>query len=400
MLMMKALKHAAIFRLWMGQALSSIGDEIYRVGLTWLAVQLIGADAGYLNASQSAALMILSFVGGKWADHWDPLKTMFRVDLIRGFIILIPVAVSFFTKVPFSLLVIVAIILSGLGAFFDPALQTLLPQFCPNTQILRAATGLMSTTIRMARMVGPGIVGLLAGVVPPIHFFTLDAISFFFSATSVRSLGRSAPQPIPKRARSTFTEAIMSGFYAVKKQPGIEFVVLSKAITGCTWNIAYGLGFALRVQELTPNDTRSFGLLIASYGVGNFLGALYFGNLERTRPALMMFAGYVWLGVGFLLISRCPSIAWMLPITVITGFSGTMNEVTFADIVQARFPVDEISRIFRFRMATDTAATLFLMLLSPMLFRLIFSTKCFCNLRSHLGVRRSLRSHPISIVDR
>ena len=96
--MLRALKDAAILRLWLGQALSAVGDEIYRVGLTWLAVGLIGADTGYLNAAQYAALMILSFIGGKWADHWDPLKTMIRVDLIRALIILIPVVVSFFTQ--------------------------------------------------------------------------------------------------------------------------------------------------------------------------------------------------------------------------------------------------------------------------------------------------------------
>lgn len=53
--MLKALRHRAISRLWFGQALSSVGDEIYRVGLTWLAVGLIGADTGYLTAGQAAA---------------------------------------------------------------------------------------------------------------------------------------------------------------------------------------------------------------------------------------------------------------------------------------------------------------------------------------------------------
>ena len=371
MLMMKALNHRPIFRLWIGQALSSIGDEIYRVGLTWLAVQKIGVDTGYLSAAQAAALMILSFVGGKWADHRDPLKLMFRVDLMRAFIVLIPVIVSFFMPVPFSLLVVVAISLSGLGAFFDPALQTLLPKFCPDRQTLRAATGLMSTTIRMGRMIGPGIVGLLAGIVPPLHFFSLDSVSFLISALFVRSLGDASQNETRKTARLSFSQALMSGFQALQKSKEMTFVVLCKAITTSTWNIAYGLGFALRVQELAPNDTKSFGFVIAAYGIGNFLGALYFGNLQRNRPALMMFAGYIWLGVGFILTAFCPTIVWILPVAFISGFSGTMNEVTFADLVQSHFQVAEISRIFRLRAATDTAATLLLMLLAPIYLRVV-----------------------------
>ena len=93
--MLKALRVKAIRLLWIGQAFSSIGDEIYRVGLIWIAVGLIGADAGYLNCAQLAALMIMSFVGGKWADHWDPLPTMMRVDAWRFFIVLVPVVYSF-----------------------------------------------------------------------------------------------------------------------------------------------------------------------------------------------------------------------------------------------------------------------------------------------------------------
>ena len=59
--MIKALKEPQIFRLWIGQALSSVGDEIYRVGLTWFAVGLMGANTGYLSAGQTASLMLLSF---------------------------------------------------------------------------------------------------------------------------------------------------------------------------------------------------------------------------------------------------------------------------------------------------------------------------------------------------
>lgn len=373
MLMLKALRHTAIRRLWFGQALSSIGDEIYRVGLTWIAVGIIGADTGYLNAAQAAALMILSFVGGKWADHWDPLKTMIRVDLLRAIIVLTPVIYSFFSPVPLALLAVVAITLSGLGAFFDPALQSTLPKFSPSREVLQATTGLMMTTIRLARMVGPAIIGFLAGILPPIHFFTMDALSFLISAATLNPLQSKEIKPhvgAPRRHIS-FSEAVLSGFQALRKKQGMSFILISKALTTGTWNLAFGLGFALLVQELAPGDTRSFGMVIAAYGVGNFAGALFFGNRPRHRPALMMFAGYVWLGLGFIVTVLCPTIAWMMVAVAVTGFSGTMNEVTFFDLVQARFPTTEITRIVRLRMATDTTVTLALMLLAPLMFRIL-----------------------------
>jgi DHA3 family macrolide efflux protein-like MFS transporter len=373
MIMLKALRHRPIRRLWVGQALSSIGDEIYRVGLTWIAVGLIGADTGYLTSAQCASLMILSFVGGKWAENWDALRTMIRVDIVRALIVLIPVMYSFWAPVPLMILALVAVTLSGLGAFFDPALQTTLPKFSPNAEVLRATNGLMMTTIRLARMVGPGIVGLFSGFIAPIHFFTMDALTFLISAGSLRPLqhmeaGRHVKGP---RRRIPFREAILAGFHAIRNKSGMRFLLYSKAATTGSWNLAYGLGFALLVQEIAAHDTRSFGLVIASYGAGNFAGALYFGNIHRPRPAFMMYAGYVWMGLGFVVTAFCHSIPTLMVTVAVTGFSGTMNEVTFFELVQKNFAVGEITRIFRLRMALDTTVTLTLMLIAPLILRTV-----------------------------
>ena len=111
----------------------------------------------------------------------------------------------------------------------------------------------------------------------------------------------------------------------------MSYIMFAKALTGGTWNLTYGLGFALLVQEVARHDTRAFGSVMAAYGLGNFAGALYFGNRERRRPATIMSYGFVWLGLGFALIACCPSIAWIMLTAALSGFSGTMNEITFSD---------------------------------------------------------------------
>jgi MFS family permease len=313
--------------------------------------------------------MLLSFIGGKWADHWQPVRTMIHVDLVRALIVLIPVLYSFFAPVNLTLLVVVSLILAGLGAFFDPALQTVLPLVAPDMPTLRAATGLMGTTIRLARMVGPALIGFLAGVIPVVHFFTLDALSFLASAASVRRLPHGPS--FAQRPRLSFAQAVAAGFQRVREVDGMSFIIFAKALTGSTWNLSIGLGLALLVQELAPGDARLFGWTIASYGIGNFAGALVFGNRLRPRPALMMFAGFVWLGTGLVWIAACHSATPLFVAAAFSGFSGCMNEITFFDLVQIHFPVQEMSRVLRLRMATEMAATLALLLLSPMLFRLL-----------------------------
>ncbi|MBO9666270.1 MAG: MFS transporter, partial [Bdellovibrio sp.] len=288
--MLKALQQPQLKRLWFGQAFSSIGDEIYRVGLTWFAVGLMGANTGYLAAGQTASLMLLSFIGGKWADRWHPLRTMIGVDLIRAAIVVIPVVASFFMQVPMWMLWSMALSLSALSAFFDPATQATIPLLAKDAETMQSTNGLMSTTIRMARMIGPAIVGLLSAFIPMIHFFTIDALTFLVSAMSVRTLKDHVPETPKENVPSvSFSEALHSGFALIRSKPGMTYVFISKALTAGTWNLALMIGFALLVHQVTNGDARMFGLVMASYGVGNFAGALFFGSRPRKRLWFMLF---------------------------------------------------------------------------------------------------------------
>lgn len=367
MLMLKALRERPIRLLWSGQALSAVGDEIYRVALIWLAVGLIGADTGYLAAAQSASLLALSVVGGHWADRWDHRRTMIGVDLLRGLIVLAPVAAYYLGHVTLPVLVVVALSLSALGAFFEPALQATLPAVAPDTDILRAATGLMSTTVRMARAVGPALVGLLTAFVPAIHFFTLDSASFAVSALSIVRLG--PVERAPARPRGSFAESLGGGWRAVSASLLMRDLMLVRFLVGGFWSLSYGLGLALLVQSRAPGNMRAFGWAVACYGLGNLGGALVAGNMRRRRSVTLACAGYAFLGAGFLAAGLAPDLFWLGPACAAAGFGGPVSDLPFVDLVQARYPVADLPRIFRLRMAVETAAGLLVLSASPVLFR-------------------------------
>jgi len=367
--MIRALRQPQLLRLWFGQASSSIGDEIYRVGLIWLAVGLMGENTGYLAAGQTASLMLLSFIGGRWADNWNPRHTMISVDLIRAVIVLIPVIVSFFMPNPLFVLWIMAFLLSGLSAFFDPATQGMIPVLAKDRETMQATNGLMSTTIRMARMIGPAIVGLLSAFIPMIHFFTIDAITFCVSAYCVYSLKKYFPEHVPVKSKTSFKDSIMIGFNLAREVPGMDLVYFTKAITAGTWNLVLGIGFPLLVHHVTGGDARYFGLIMASYGVGNFIGALYFGNRPRKDLWKLYFLGQFFLGIGFLAIGLAPNVEWIMIAAAFSGFAGPMNDLAFIDMIQQKFKVSDITKMFRLRMATESTMTLICTLSSPMIIK-------------------------------
>ena len=372
----RALRHPPIFILWIGEAFSAIGDEVYKVALVWLAVKMIGSDAGFLVAGQAAAILCIGLIGGIWADHWDPRRTMIGVDLIRGLLVLVPVVWVQFFPLDLGVLIGVALSVAALSAFFDPAIQAVIPRLVHDRELLQATNGLMGTTSRGARAVGPGIVGLLTGIIPMIHFFTLDSLSFGISALAVMSLGKELPDERSQvRPRQGILAGLKSGFELIdKKLPGMEtirFVMLAKSITTGAWAVILPLGIALMVQRMLPGNVRAYGFLLASYGVGKLGGALVLANLQINRPVRVLGWGFTGMGLGFMFMAAVPIMPLMMISAAFAAIGGPMNDLATTDLMQKRFAIRELVRVMRLRMAIEFAGMLIFLLAAPALFHLL-----------------------------
>ena len=370
MLMLRALSDRSITRIWAGQALSAVGDEIYRVAFVWMAVSLIGADTGYLGAASAIAVLLTSLALGSEVDRWDQRRTLILVDLGRAAVVLIPVVAAVaFGYQSLGLLAAVAVLLSVLSGFFEPAIQGTLPAYCEDRDTLQAAVGLMSTTFRGARVAGPVVISLLTPALPMIHFFTLDAVTFAVSALSIASLGTPLKSRGAPPARLNMRESVLAGFRLIEGDAQFRYFIWMKAALGAAWQLAFGLGLALQVQRIAPGDVRAFGLAIAAYGVGNLGSALVLGNVRRHRPIRLMSLGYICLGGGFVLGALAPSLPWLMVAMFTSALGGPYNDVPFTDIVQSRFALADLPKIIRLRMVLETAFVLITMLLAPTLFR-------------------------------
>src|ERR1700733_16017487 len=88
MRILRPLRGRSMALLWSGLSLSAIGDQLYSVALTWIAVGVLGANAGYLTALQ-AGIVLLAVLGiGRWADRWDSRSSMIGADLCRAGVLL------------------------------------------------------------------------------------------------------------------------------------------------------------------------------------------------------------------------------------------------------------------------------------------------------------------------
>ena len=186
----EVLKQRHILLLWLGQLLSSFGDRFFEIAVVWLSVQIVGSEAGFVLAAGSIARLIVGLFGGVFADRWDRQKTMVIVDILRMLALLsLPIA-AVIGDITLTHLAIVAVIAQGLSGLFDPALQASMPVLAIDSKTLQASNALLDVTSRMARIVAPGLAGLLVAVLPISQFFTLDAMTFGVSAIALLAIGR------------------------------------------------------------------------------------------------------------------------------------------------------------------------------------------------------------------
>jgi hypothetical protein len=86
---------------------------------------------------------------------------------------------------------------------------------------------------------------------------------------------------------------------------------------------------------------------------------------------MLILIGLVSMGFGFIWMGMCPSLLPLIVASCFTGFTGPWSDLPVNDMIQQRFPIHEIPKIFRLRMAGETSMCLLFMVISPVLFRMI-----------------------------
>lgn len=171
-------------RLWIAQLISLGGDWFNVVALTGLVLHLTGSSF-YGGAVLVASLLpqfVLSPVAGVVADRFDRRRLMLGANLIAAVLALAMLAVRSRGSVWLGLAAMAGI--AAMGAFFDPASRSGLPNVVDDGQ-LAAANVLMASTWGVMAAVGAAAGGLVAGLLGRDAAFVANAASFLVAAALI-----------------------------------------------------------------------------------------------------------------------------------------------------------------------------------------------------------------------
>ena len=373
--LVRALRERPIALLWAGLATSAIGDQLFAVVLGWVGTGLFGANAGYLGALQGAVVLSVALFAGPFADRLAPRRAMVAADVVRAAMLVLVVVLWLRAGEPSGAVLVAAVVVLGAAyAFFRPALQASLPSLASSAAALPAANALLDTTERIARLLGPGIIGLLAAAIPLVHFVTLDALSFLASAAAVVATMRyrNVPRVAPPRTR-LITE-LGHGFRAMLRIPLFRKLLLTAGLINGVWYGVYFVAIPLLLrQDKAPLS--AYATVISAYGAANLAGTLVIGSRPLSRrPAVMIFGGNVVLGgfmalIGFAGMLSVAWHAWLLPfLAACSSIGGPMQDITFATMRQIVLERHELAAAVRAYIVMNNLGMLVILMLAPWAF--------------------------------
>jgi len=206
----------ALVLLWLGQIISHLGDSLYLIGIVWLVLDLTGSKSltGWLVGMNFAPALILGLFAGAIVDRHDRRWMMIGADVLRALALgAIPVlSLTHHLNAPVLALLLVA--LATGATFFNPAIKALLPEITPSAQ-LATAVAVFQLSEQAAFVGGPLLGQPATKAFGFVHLFTVDAVTFLFSAACLLMLPRlgrrqshaAATQTLPPlTVRSILTE--------------------------------------------------------------------------------------------------------------------------------------------------------------------------------------------------
>jgi hypothetical protein len=367
---------------WIGLAVSALGDELYRVAAIWLAVEVAGTHAVFVPTSQYAAIFAMTLTGTAFASSVPPWKLMITADLLRAAVALMPVLAWATYGLTLSVLVFTSIALAALRGLFDPALYSIIARLAKHPTDLPPLNGLFDATMRSARLVGPVAAGTVAAVLPAIHLISANAASFLVSAGAVASIRSHVRRQLPPAADGskgeTGLQQLRSALVTVRRVPGLGIILAVNTVSFAAWILAVSVGLPLLIAEQAVDGhltgLSTLAVVMTAYGAGDLLANIIVVARVVQNPPRFMFTGYLLLGGGLaclpVAVVMPPSLrlATLVVIAFVSATGGPMFFVHMMTTLQTSIDAAQLIAVLRLRMITTAAATVAAGVAAPALF--------------------------------
>ena len=271
-----------------GALISNIGTWMGRTALSWLVlVELTGGSAsalGMVTAVMFAPGLVLAPMAGSVADRFPKRKILLITQTIMGIDAMVLATLVLTGQIELWMVYALAFC-DGLAFSFDnPARQSFVSEVVPAGN-LPNAIGLNSASFNTARLIGPGVAGILIALLGTGAVLLVNSLAYLSMIIALARLRADELRPAPIAVGRGRTR---EGFrYALGRPDLLILLACGFAVGGLGFN--FQISNAVMATAYYGRGPGEYGILGSAMGVGALLAALWAAG--RARPRLRFILG-------------------------------------------------------------------------------------------------------------
>ncbi len=320
------------FRLfWFGQMTSLIGSLMQSTGQAWLVLELThsGWQLGLVGALQLLPVLLFSVFGGVFADRWPKRRVLLvtqSASMIQALLLWLLIATN---TIQLWHIYVLAMLLGITNSLDKPTRHAFIVEMV-GREDLPNAVALNSSIFHLARVVGPGLGGIIIAATSVTILFLLNALSFLavivgLALINSHELHAQALHHSNAGERQKTWHSLREGVAYIWNTPAVLLVILVVGLVllfGSNFNVLLPL-FATDVLHV---GAKGFGFLFASMGIGSLSATLWraWSSLKPTIHRLLIST----LVFGVLEVAFAVSHIYFLSLVLIASIG--FAETTFA----------------------------------------------------------------------
>lgn len=264
---------------WGGVVLSQIGTRGAVAANLYQVYELTGSTAqvGLVGLAQAVALVVLSPLGGVYADRLDRRRLLQATQAVALLVSAALAAVTLAGEDTVWAVVLSSLLATAAATFDQPARQALIPAMVPRAQMVDAFA-LLNPSRELAILIGPALAGVLIAIGGPGLVYVFDTVTYAVLVVALALLR--TPALKPDGPRQPLWRSMREGVRCVAERPVIWQLTgldLSATVFG-----AYRVLLPALAVDVLHAGATGYGLLSAAPSAGALIGSVWVFRLART----------------------------------------------------------------------------------------------------------------------
>jgi MFS family permease len=315
-----------------GALISNTGTWMGRVAQDWLVLTELTPHSsvalGVVTALQFAPLVLFAPLAGVITDRFPKRRLLFATQSALALTSLLTGVLVITGAVQLWHIYLLAFAQGVATALDNPTRQTFVSEMVPH-ESLSNAVGLNSASFNAARVIGPGVAGLVIAAVRTGPAFFINTLSF---VAVLFALWRIRPEELTTSPLSSGKGQMREGLRYVRGRPDIMLIMALVFVLG-TFGMNFQMTTALMATVVFHKGAGAYGLLGSIMAVGSLSAALL--SARRPHPRLLILlvslAAFV---VASAAAALAPSYVWFAVLLIPVGLSALTVLTTANSMVQ------------------------------------------------------------------